>query len=279
MAIAIVQANAATAQGVGVSSFQFAITSPITAGNTVFAGIAYTSNGIVVISVVDDLGNTYSLDKRVTLASRVAEIWRCNGVAGGAATLTVTFNGGKSGVGITGIEVSTTVGQTLAVSQQNSASSSSAVSSFPHGSITTGGVELILTVGRIGSAVITISAPAGYTQRSGNTGVNSSYVLSRITAGVETTNPTPTSAGSTGYAGLVISYTEVADSSGLRMTQDPRQVLYVEAADLRLTQMCRTLFYTFSCEPGPDIVVGEPGCPAGLPLEPVQGEDGCTDAV
>lgn len=279
MAFAVVQSNAATAQGGGSTSFTFAITTPLTTGNNVLACLAYTSNGIVVTSVVDNLGNAFSLDKRVTLSSRVAEIWRSTGVVGGASTLTITFNGGKSGVGITGIEISTAVGQTLAVSQQNSASSTPAVSSFPHGSITTLGVELVISVGRIGSAVITISPPAGYTQRSGNTGVNSSYVMSRITAGVEVTNPTPTSAGSTGYAGLTISYSEIPDTSGLRVSQMPKQVYYSEPAEARVTQMIRTVFYTFSCEPGPVPPTGEPGCPATVPLLPVTPPSGCPDEV
>jgi len=43
--------------------------------------------------------------------------------------------------------------------------------------------------------------------------------------------------------------------------------------------MIRTVFYTFSCEPGPVPPTGEPGCPATVPLLPVTPPSGCPDEV
>lgn len=279
MAITFVQANGASGQGGGAISFTFAITTPLIAGNIAFIALGYTDNGIVPTTVVDNLGNTFALLKRALASSRGTDLWWCTGVAAGASTVTVTFTSGKSGVGICALEYAPTVGQTFTLDQQNNASNAAAVTSFPHGSITTTvAVELILTVGRLNQS---ITVAAGYTARNNLVGSNSVTVMERITAATLTTNPTPTGAIATAYGAMVVSLYEIADGSIVQETQQHRKVLEVEAdVPVFLTQLHRKVLYPFTCVPGPTPPdEGSAGCPALPPVLPVTGDPGCADEV
>lgn len=275
MAIVFVQARTAGNQ-VG-PSVDLAFTSALTYGNTGFVCLGYTQNGIFCTSVDDDIGNSYTLLNRYSGTQRVSEIWIANGLVAGSATVSAHFPTAKSGIGIALLEYAHTVGFIFALDQQNQAQSLVVVGSFPHGSITTTVAdELILTAAHIQQLV---NAPAGYTARANSAGGGTVTVLERIVSATETTNPTPTTAGSnTQYNALVVSLSEIVDTSGLQLTQQAREVLEDESVPtIRLTQMAREILYPFTCVPGPAPSV--PGCPAIIPLLPVTGEPGCADEV
>lgn len=257
MAIAFVQARSASSQSAPTS---LAYTSPLTAGNTAFVCLGYTDNSVDPTGCTDNNGNTYSLLKRSggTLPSRATDIWICNGVVGGAATVTVTWNGSKSGIGICILEYTHDVGQQFTIDQQNSDSDNSAVLSFPHGSITTTVAdELILTSGHITkSGGGTLAAPAGYTRRSSTSVTNSVFVMERIVSATETTNPTATCDQACAYRAQVVSLKQIADSSGIRWSQAVRLVAQAEAQpEILFTQAARQVMYPFTCtqQPARDI--------------------------
>lgn len=247
-----VQVRGAQAQGTGTSSFALAFTAPLTLGSAAFVALGYTDNGVLATTIDSSLGNAYTRIKRERLASRCVDYYQADGVLPGTETLTIHFSGGKSGVGVTLLEYATTAGTILSLNQQNSASDTASVTSYPHGSITTTEpIELILTVLRSGGSTNTISAPAGYTLRGAAGGNNAANVLERITAAPETTNPTPTGTQATAYVGMVLSFTEIADTSTLKLTQQVRRVLEDEAVPaIRITQMVRRVLYPFTCVPG-----------------------------
>ena len=252
MAIVFVQSKAATAQGSGATSFTFSPTSPLAYGNTAFLIIACTDNGVLPTTIDSDLGNAFTRVKRFQGASRCVDCYQADGLVAGADVFTIHFSGGKSGVGVTFLEYTPNAGTILSLNQQDTDSDAAGVTSYPCGTITTTDTgELILAAGRIGSASITISPEAGYTTRSGTTGVNSSYVMELITTTPVTVTPTPTGSGTTGYAGMVMSFTGIADTSKVRADQNIRFVPLIDTTPkARMDQNMRYVIYAFTqCNP------------------------------
>lgn len=242
MAATFVQSRGASGQSGPVS---FAYTSPLTSGNSAIVCLGYASNGVVATTVVDNLGNTFSLIKRSDAVSQgVTDIWVSQGVVAGSSTVTVTFSSGKSGIGICLLEYAPTAGQVFTLNQQNE-NGGLAQTSYPSGSITTTDTsELVLYVGRINNQT---SVPAGFTTRNNLVGSNSVTVFEKITSIVEALNPIPTGP-STNYRAMIASFSDTPDNSGIRYTQEARLVLYDEdEPGINLTQMARQVLYPFAC--------------------------------
>ncbi len=250
MAIAFIQAqNAGNQVGPTVTC---AFNDPLTYANTGFVTLGYSNNGVFCTTVLDDIGNSYSLLKRATGTDRVSEVWIANGLVAGLATISAFFPTAKSGIGIAVLEYAPESGTIFALDQQNDQQSVVNVTSYPHGSITTTiNDELILTVAHTSTNV---TAPVGYTLRSNLALSGNVNVMDRIVSATETTNPTPTGAATT-YVALVVSLSGVVDTSGIQEDQQGREVLNVTITSsvfAQLDQMAREILYPFTvCNPEP----------------------------
>lgn len=205
-----INSDAATSQTTHV------VTLTMAAGNFAALLIA-TRDNVTATSVVGSVNGAYTqagAAQQDTNDGSWAEIWYKENVAAGAETVTVTYNlAGRSFLNLSewsGVKIS------AALDKNNGANNSTAVTTHPHGSITTIAASVILTASNQG-AISTETPAAGFTALTNNAARD--YYQYKISSGIETNDGAYTITVATVSAGKIANFLEAAGGAPSMMGQ------------------------------------------------------------